>query len=67
MNHGAITLGSTIMVVGGWPEGGTHYKTELWDMDSLTHQVIDSTPRKNLFGLGLFPVHYGYCNPRLGK
>ena len=23
MSHGAITLGSTIMVVGGWPEGGT--------------------------------------------
>ena len=36
-------------------------------MESLTHQVIDSTPRKNLIGLALFPVHYGYCNPRLGK
>ena len=64
--HGAITLGSITMVVGGFPNTGypTYLtNTELWNWDSLESQIIDPTLSKDYaFGIALFLVDHNYCS-----
>lgn len=62
--HGSLTIGSETMQIAGYLGGNAKNAfTEVWDIPSLSHRVIDPELENAYSGyqIGLFAVNYDFC------
>jgi len=60
--HSSITMGSKVMIVGGWTVHLQTGETELWESESPQSQIINSKKLFNNRYPALFHVDLGFCS-----